>query len=64
MVAGTVTQYGDARPVNYVVDYVNAAQRSHTPREVYGQVPVHEVWINGVLYARVFHFEPPRRVRD
>ena len=64
MVAGTVTQYGDARPINYVVDYVNAAQRGHTPPEVFGLVPVHEVWINGVQYARIFHLDPPRRVRD
>ena len=64
MVAGTVTQYGDPRPVDYVVDYVNAAQRGHTPREVYGLVPAREFWINGVLYARVFHLDPPRRVRD
>ena len=64
MVAGTVTQYGDSRPVNYVVDYVNAAQRGHTPPEVYGLVPAREVVINGILYARVFHFDPPRRIRN
>ena len=64
MVAGTVTQYGDARPVNYVVDYVNAAQRGHTPPEVVGVVPEREVWINGILYARVYHFDPPQRIRD
>jgi hypothetical protein len=63
MVAGTVTQYGDTRPIDYVVDYVNAIQRGHTPREVYGLVPAHEVWINGILYARIFHLDPPRRVR-
>lgn len=63
MVAGTVTQFGDMRPVNYVVDYVNAAQRDQTPSEVAGLVPVREVWINGILYARVFHLDPPRRVR-
>jgi hypothetical protein len=63
MVAGTVTQFGDPRPINYVVDYVNAAQRGHTPPEVYGLVPQHEVWINGILYARVYRLEPPRRVR-
>jgi 4-amino-4-deoxy-L-arabinose transferase-like glycosyltransferase len=63
MVAGTVTQFGDARPVNFVVDYVNAAQRGHTPPEVYGLVPEREVVINGILYARVFRFDPPRRVR-
>ena len=64
MVAGTVTQFGDPRPVNYVVDYVSAAQRGHTPPDVYGLVPVREVAINGLIYARVFHLDPPRRVRD
>jgi hypothetical protein len=63
MVTGTVTQFGDTRPVSYVVDYVNAAQRGHTPPEVNGLVPVHEVWINGIQYARVFRLDPPRRVR-
>jgi hypothetical protein len=62
MVTGTVTQFGDARPINYVVDYVNAAQRGQTPPEVSGLVPVKEVWINGILYARVYHLEPPRHV--
>ena len=64
MVAGTVTQYGDARPIDYVVDYVNAAQRGHTPADVRGLAPAREVVINGVVYARVFHLDPPRRVRD
>ena len=64
MVTGTVTQYGDPRPVNYVVDYVNAAQRGHTPPDVFGLVPEREVWINGIVYARIFHLDPPRRVRD
>jgi 4-amino-4-deoxy-L-arabinose transferase-like glycosyltransferase len=63
MVAGTVTQFGDVRPVDYVVDYVNAAQRGQTPSEVVGLAPEQEVWINGILYARVFRFDPPRRVR-
>jgi hypothetical protein len=62
MVAGTVTQFGDPRPINYVVDYVSAAQRGQTPPEVAGLVPVKEVWVNGILYARVYHLEPPRRV--
>lgn len=62
MVAGTVTQFADPRPINYVVDYVSAAQRGQTPPEVAGLVPVKEVWINGILYARVFQLEPPRRV--
>jgi hypothetical protein len=62
MVSGTVTQFGDPRPVNYVVDYVSAAQRGQTPPEVAALVPVHEVWINGVLYARVYRLDPPRRV--
>jgi 4-amino-4-deoxy-L-arabinose transferase-like glycosyltransferase len=64
MVSGLVTQFGDPRPVSYVVDYVNAAQRGHTPPEVAGLVPVREVWINGILYARVFHFDPPRHIRE
>ncbi|MGE3270702.1 MAG: hypothetical protein AB7P40_18255, partial [Chloroflexota bacterium] len=63
MVTGLVTQFGDPRPVNYVVDYVNAAQRGQTPPEVFGMAPVQEVWINGILYARVFHFNPPRRIQ-
>jgi hypothetical protein len=63
MVAGTVTQFGDDRPVNYVVDYVNAAQREQTPSEVVGLQPAYEVWINGIEYARVFHLDPPRPVR-
>src|SRR5205823_3146884 len=62
MVAGTVTQFGDPRPINYVVDYVSAMQRDQTPPEVTGLVPVKEVWINGILYARVYHLVPPRRV--
>lgn len=64
MVAGTVTQFGDSRPVNYVVDYVNAAQRGHSPPDLAGLVPEREVWINGILYARVFRLDPPRRIRD
>jgi hypothetical protein len=64
MVAGTVTQYGDARPVDYVVDYINAAQREQTPSEVTGLRPAYEVWINGIRYARVFKLDPPRRVRQ
>ncbi|MCC7370057.1 MAG: glycosyltransferase family 39 protein [Chloroflexi bacterium] len=63
MVKGTVTQFGDPRPVTHVVDYVNAAQRGHTPPEVAGVPPVKDVWINGILYARVYQLDPPRRVR-
>jgi hypothetical protein len=63
MVAGTVTQFSDSRPVNFVVDYVNAAQRGHTPPDVSGREPEREVWINGILYARVYRFDPPRPVR-
>lgn len=62
MVAGTVTQYGDPRPINYVVDYINAAQRDQSPPQVVGLVPVKEVKINGILYARVYHLDPPRRI--
>jgi 4-amino-4-deoxy-L-arabinose transferase-like glycosyltransferase len=62
MVAGTVTQYGDPRPINYVVDYISAAQREQTPYQVAGLIPVKEVRINGILYARVYHLEPPRRI--
>jgi hypothetical protein len=64
MVTGTVTQFGDPRPVSYLVDYVNAAQRGQTPSEVAGLVPEREVWINGILYARIFRIDPPRRVRS
>lgn len=63
MTSGTVTQFGDTRPVNYIVDYVNAAQRNQTPPEVSGLQPVHEVWINGIRYARIYHLDPPRRTR-
>jgi hypothetical protein len=42
---------------------VNAAQRGQTPAEVAGMAPVQEVWINGIQYARVYRFEPPRRIR-
>jgi len=49
-------------PVDYVVDYVNAAQRDQTPPEVRGLAPVLVVRINGIIYARVFHLTPPRRV--
>jgi hypothetical protein len=31
---------------------------------VFGLMPEREVVINGVVYARVFHLDPPRRVRD
>lgn len=64
MVTGTVTQFSDSRPVNFVVDYVNAAQRGHTPPDVFGREPEREVWINGILYARVYRFDPPRQVRE
>ena len=63
MVIGRVVQFGDPLPVNYVVDYVNAAQRAQTPPEVAGMVPVKEVWINGIQYARVYRFDTPRRLR-
>lgn len=62
MVPATVTQYGDPRPVHYVVDYVNAAQRGQTPAEVAARTPDYEVWIQGILYARVYHLDPPRRI--
>ena len=63
MVAGRVVRFGDPLPVTHVVDYVNAAQRSQTPPEVVGMVPVKDVWINGIQYARVYRFEPPRRIQ-
>lgn len=63
MVIGRVVQLGDPLPVNYVVDYVNASQRGQTPPEVAGMVPVKEVWINGIQYARVYRFETARRIR-
>jgi hypothetical protein len=62
MVQGTVFEIGDAAPVDYVVDYVNAAQRDQTPREVDGITPSLVVRINGVIYARVFRLTPPRPV--
>jgi 4-amino-4-deoxy-L-arabinose transferase-like glycosyltransferase len=63
MIPATVTQWGDPRPVDYVVDYVSAAQRSQTPAEVTGLTPEREVWINGILYARVYRLSPPRPIR-
>jgi hypothetical protein len=62
MVAGTVTQYGDPRPIDYVVDYVSAAQREQSPPQIVGLVPAREVRINGILYARVYHLNPPRLI--
>jgi hypothetical protein len=62
MVAGTVTQYGDPRPIDYVVDYISAAQRDQSPPQIVGLMPVREVRINGIPYARVYHLNPPRRI--
>lgn len=62
MVTGTVYQIGDPVPVDYVVDYVNAAQRDQTPSEVVGLAPSFVVRINGIIYARVFRLTPPRPV--
>src|SRR5581483_8169891 len=62
MVEGTVLPIGDPVPVDYVVDYVNAAQRDQTPREVAGLAPALVVRINGVIYARVYRLTPPRPV--
>jgi hypothetical protein len=62
MVQGTVFQIGDPEPVDFVVDYVNAAQRDQTPREVEGIAPSLVVRINGVVYARVFRLTPARPV--
>jgi 4-amino-4-deoxy-L-arabinose transferase-like glycosyltransferase len=59
LVRGTVQRYGDPRPADYVVDYVSAAQRGHTPAEVAGLAPRHTVRINGILYARVYQLTPP-----
>jgi hypothetical protein len=63
MVHGRVVRFGDPLPVTYVVDYVNAAQRSQTPPEVANLVPVKDVWINGIQYARIYHVQPARRIR-
>ena len=63
MVAGTVTQFGDPRSIDYVVDYVSATQRGQSPPEVTGLAPVREVWINGIRYARLYRLSPPRRVQ-
>jgi hypothetical protein len=62
MVDGTVSEIGDPVPVDYVVDYVNAAQRDQTPPEVMGLSPSFVVRINGVIYARVFRLTPARPV--
>jgi 4-amino-4-deoxy-L-arabinose transferase-like glycosyltransferase len=60
MVTGTVTSIGDPDPVDYVVDYVNASQRSQIPGAIVGQAPELAVRINGIVYARVFRMTPPR----
>ncbi len=62
MVAGTVQRYGVNEPADYVVDYVNAAQRRQSPAEVWGRPADHTVVINGIEYARVYRFSPPRVV--
>lgn len=62
MVNGTVSEIGDPVPVDYVVDYVNAAQRDQTPEAVAGLAPAYVVRINGIIYARVFRLTPPRPV--
>jgi hypothetical protein len=60
MVEGSVSQIGATRPVDYVVDYVNATQRGQTPGVVASQTPDLVVRINGVVYARVFKVSPAR----
>ncbi|MDP8922635.1 MAG: hypothetical protein M3O34_07135 [Chloroflexota bacterium] len=60
MVAGTLHRFTDSVPTDYVVDYVNAAQRGQTPPEVYGLRPDFIVELNGIVYARVFRLDPPR----
>ena len=62
MVAGYGHAVGDRRPIDYVVDYVNATQRHQTPGAVRGLTPELVVEINGVVYARVFRMRPPRTV--
>jgi 4-amino-4-deoxy-L-arabinose transferase-like glycosyltransferase len=63
MVLGTVRQFGSPDPVDYVVDYVNAAQRRQTPVEVAGLTPELTVQINGIIYAQVYRLSPPRPIR-
>jgi hypothetical protein len=62
-VLGTVRQFGSPDPVDYVVDYVNAAQRRQTPVEVAGLTPELTVQINGIIYAQVYRLSPPRPIR-
>jgi 4-amino-4-deoxy-L-arabinose transferase-like glycosyltransferase len=62
-VQGAVIGLGRRDPVDYVVDYVNGAQRGQTPPEVSGRIPDHTVWINRIPYARVYRFSPPAPVR-
>jgi hypothetical protein len=62
-VRGDVIAFGRAGTVDYVVDYVNGAQRRHTPSAVVGRTPDHTVWINGIAYARVYRFSPPVALR-
>ena len=62
-VRGNVVGFGRPDPMDYVVDYVNGAQRRQTPTEVIGRTPDHSVWINGSAYARVYRFSPPVALR-
>ncbi len=62
LVRGTVLRYGDPRPADWIVDYVSAAQRGHTPSEVAGRAPRRVVRINGIDYARVYQLSPSRPV--
>ena len=62
MVLDTVQPYGSSHPADYVVDYVNASQRRHTPAEVAGLAPELTVQMNGIEYARVYRLTPQRPV--
>ena len=59
MVAGTLHRFNDRVPTDYVVDYVNASQRGQLPLEVRGRTPDFVVELNGIVYAQVFHLDPP-----
>jgi hypothetical protein len=64
MVRGSVVSYGDKRPVDYVVDYISAAQRRQTPRIVRDREPDFVATIGGVEYARVYRLDPPQFIPD
>ncbi|MFN8525048.1 MAG: glycosyltransferase family 39 protein [Chloroflexota bacterium] len=62
MVRGTVQSFGAPQPADYVVDYINAAQRRQTPREVSGLTADFTATIHGVTFARVYRLSTPRAI--